>query len=51
MSRRMISSLFGISLLTALPAVSQTPKPPQEAINNSEPRHVILIIGDCMDDQ
>ncbi|MEH6569362.1 MAG: alkaline phosphatase [Halioglobus sp.] len=51
MSRRMISSLCGISLLAALPAVSQTPKAPQDAINGSEPRHVILIIGDGMDDQ
>ena len=51
MSRRMIISLCGISLLTALPAVSQTPKAPMDAISSSEPRHVILIIGDGMDDQ
>lgn len=51
MSRRMISRLFGASLLAALPAVSQALQGAEPPISDSEPRHVILIIGDGMDDQ
>jgi alkaline phosphatase len=51
MSRRTISHFLGITLLAALPAVSQTLQSAEPPVSRSEPRHVILIIGDGMDDQ